>query len=68
MQVNEAVHKDLLQKMAKDKEFLKQCHLMDYSLLLVVINSPNEVDADGMSFEESEVLSNESGIHNIYHT
>ena len=43
--------------MAKDKEFLKQCELMDYSLLLVYYRKP-----DDMSFEES--VSDESSDRN----
>jgi 1-phosphatidylinositol-4-phosphate 5-kinase len=37
--VDEELHKDLLRRMAKDKEFLKSCHLMDYSLLVVFFKS-----------------------------
>eukprot|EP00347_Sterkiella_histriomuscorum_P012117 403369830 len=35
MLVNKKIQKDLLNRMHKDKEFLKSCDLMDYSLLLV---------------------------------
>ncbi|CDW90060.1 UNKNOWN [Stylonychia lemnae] len=35
MQVNKNMQKDILSRIHKDKEFLKSCELMDYSLLLV---------------------------------
>jgi hypothetical protein len=36
--------------MEKDKEFLKACHLMDYSLLLIFFKKEQEID----SFDEDE--------------
>lgn len=47
--VNELLHQDLLKRMAKDKEFLKACQLMDYSLLLIFFKKP-----ESLSYEESE--------------
>ena len=35
LQMNEKVKKDLVQRIYRDKEFLKSCNLMDYSLLLI---------------------------------
>ena len=42
--------------MGKDKEFLKSCELMDYSLLLVCYQQPED-----MSFEESEISEDSLG-------
>lgn len=38
MSVSEKIKKDILKRMEKDKEFLKSCELMDYSLLIVFFN------------------------------
>jgi len=46
--VNEKIQQNLLKRMARDKEFLKSCQLMDYSLLLVFFRRDEE-----LSFEES---------------
>lgn len=35
MQISDRIQKDILRRMEKDKEFLKACDLMDYSLLLI---------------------------------
>ena len=33
--VNKNLQKDLILRMEKDKEFLKSCELMDYSLMII---------------------------------
>jgi len=35
MQVSPKVKKEILKRMERDKEFLKACELMDYSLLII---------------------------------
>lgn len=35
MAVADRIQRDILQRMEKDKEFLKACELMDYSLLII---------------------------------
>lgn len=41
MLVSVSQQRDLLRRMEKDKEFLKQCELMDYSLLIVFFKRKN---------------------------
>lgn len=48
MITKEPLQKELIKRMAKDKEFLKGCNLMDYSLLIVFFRRTGEC-----SFEES---------------
>jgi 1-phosphatidylinositol-4-phosphate 5-kinase len=48
MVTREPLQKDLIKRMAKDKEFLKSCNLMDYSLLIVFFRRTGE-----FSYEES---------------
>jgi hypothetical protein len=48
MCTREPLQKELIKRMAKDKEFLKSCNLMDYSLLIVFFRSTSEA-----SYEES---------------
>ena len=35
MMISDAKKKDIMRKVQKDKEFLKSCELMDYSLLMI---------------------------------
>ena len=35
MEVTKDLQKDLVQRIEKDKEFLKSCELMDYSLMII---------------------------------
>lgn len=64
MRVPEKVKKDMLRRMERDKEFLKQCELMDYSVLLIFFNRsfPHKKDGSWVSVGKklSMVVRNES--------
>ena len=49
MVTREPLQKELIKRMAKDKEFLKSCNLMDYSLLIVFFRRVGE-----FSYEEND--------------
>jgi len=46
MQINEKQKKDLLSRLFKDKEFLKSCNLMDYSLLMIFLRKKVHIDIE----------------------
>ena len=49
MQVNEKQKRDLLQRIAKDKDFLKSCNLMDYSLLMIFLRKKDQLDLEAQA-------------------
>lgn len=49
---------DILERIAKDKEFLKQCYLMDYSMFIVFFRK--DAYYDGSSNGEQSYLSQQS--------
>lgn len=54
--MDDRVQHDLLQKLHKDKEFLKQNELMDYSVFIIFFRRPE----DEYSFDDSEESSSRS--------
>lgn len=46
MKVDPQVKKDFLHRLYKDKEFLKSCHLMDYSLLMIFLKKHEILDLE----------------------
>lgn len=61
MHVPEKVKRDILKKIEKDKEFLKQCELMDYSLLIIFFNKRKNKDSSpAFNKKVSVVMRNES--------
>ncbi len=55
--MNEMARKDLVARIYKDKEFLKSCNLMDYSLLLIFFKEQRDADQD-MSRRNKSVYMN----------
>lgn len=50
MKLPPSIKSDLKKRMFKDKEFLKKCGLMDYSLLLIVFSKKEYVESEQEGF------------------
>lgn len=53
MNVNPRVKRELQSRLYKDKEFLKSCNLMDYSLLMIFLEKPNIYDEDQLNISQT---------------
>jgi hypothetical protein len=42
MQIDEKLRRDFEHRLSRDKEFLKACNLMDYSLLMIFLKKKEE--------------------------
>ena len=69
----EPLQKELIKRMAKDKEFLKSCNLMDYSLLVVFFKKSGDCSQEEsvsehgyLTPEENGVPGNNQMMHNNY--
>ncbi len=58
----EPLQKELIKRMAKDKEFLKSCNLMDYSLLVVFFKKSGDCSQEESVSEHGYLTPEENGV------
>lgn len=57
MKVDPRVKQNFLKRLQKDKEFLKSCNLMDYSLLMIFLKKNDEIDVESQTSMKNKKLS-----------
>lgn len=55
MQVEEKQRIDFERRLFRDKEFLKQCGLMDYSLLMIFLRRKDEEEGEFLNAQRSKM-------------
>ena len=62
MQIHPRIQKDLLDRVVKDKEFLKACHLMDYSMLLIFFKKDDLTEDEEVMGDNSNDISRKMSV------
>lgn len=61
-----SMKQDILQRIEKDKEFLKSCFLMDYSLLLVFFKKPRITESDSFKNRKLSIFIKKGEEGNVF--